>query len=176
MGAVLLFFFVYLLFVVVAVVVAVLTAGRDPSSPIFAVCLVTGTTAYFINWVRRLRANTFERHSGGHSEARTPVTPSTVIFADNNDNDNNNGNDNDNDNGNQGGSEGKNSVPIPYNATATTIASSTTTGASSFAIAVTLFTGRPSSERDYAALPTDNSVHDAHDMVTGVPISAQQKL
>ena len=183
MGGVLLFFFTQLL----CVAVAVLTAGRDPSSPIFAVCLVTGTTAYFINWVRRLRANTFERHSGGHPEARTPVsvavTPSTVTFADNNNNDNNNGNDNDNDNGNQGESEGKNSAPIPCYATTTTATAataSTNTGALSIADAIhsvtSLFIGRPSSDRDYAALPADNSVHDAHDTVTGVPISAQQKL
>jgi hypothetical protein len=181
MDAVLLFFFIQLLIAMLAV----LTAGRAPSSPIFAVCLVISTTAYFIAWVRRLRVNTFERHSGGHPEASTPVsvavTPSTVIFADNNDNDNDNGNHNDN--GNQGGSEGKNSAPIPCYATttpATAATASTTTGALSIADAIhsvtSLFRGRPSSDRDYAALPADNSVHDAHDMVTGVPISAQQKL
>ena len=170
MGGVLLFLFIQLFIAMVTV----LTAGRDPSSPIFAVCLVTGATAYVITWVRRLRANTFERHSGGQPEARTPVsvavTPSTVIFADDNDD-------------NQGGSEGKNSAPIPCYATSTTATAataSTTTGALSIADAIhsvmSLFIGRPSSDRDYAALPTDNSVHDSHDMVTGVPISAQQKL
>ena len=160
MGAALCLFFMLPLIAMLAV----LTAGRDLSSPIFAVWLVVMTSFIFVACVMGWG----ERQTRGHSEARTPVsvavTPSTVIFADDNDDDN--------DNGDQGGSEGKNSAPIPCHATTTTTASSTTTGASSFAIAVTLFTGRPSSVRDYAALPTDNSVHDAHDIVTGVPIPA----
>lgn len=180
MGAVLFFFFMQLL----VAMVAVLTVGRDPSSPMLAVGLVTGSTACFIAYmIGRSREDTFEKHSERHSEGRAPVsvavTPSTVIFADDNDNTNDN-------DGNQGGSEWKNCVPIPCYATttstttATTTASSTTTGPSSLATAIrsvmTFFIGRPSSDRDYTALPTDNSVHDSHDMVIGVPISAQQKL
>ena len=170
MGAALCLFFMLPLIAMLAV----LTAGRDLSSPIFAVWLVVMASFVFVICVNGWG----ERQTERHSEARTPVsvaaTPSTVIFADNNDIDN------DNDNGNQGGSEGQNSAPIPCYATTTTATASTNTGALSIADVVhsvtSLFIGRPSSDRDYAALPADNSVHDAHDMVTGVPISAQQKL
>jgi hypothetical protein len=174
MGAVLLFFFMLLLIAMLAV----LTAGSDLSSPIFAVWLVFMTSFVFIACVMGWS----ERQTGGHSEARTlvsvAVTPSTVIFTDNNDNDN----DNDTVNGYQGGSEGKNSASIPCYATsttastATTAAFGTTTRPSIKRGLINFFRGRSSSDRDYAALHTDISVHDSHDVVTGVPISAQQKL
>ena len=152
--------------------------GPDPSSPWLAFCLVVFTANFFLACnIRRIEENTLLQKK--LSQARAPVsvavTPSNVTHDNDNDKDNDNDNDNDND-GNQGGSDSKNCVPIPCYATtttATTAASRTTKRPRGL---IALFIGRPSSDRDYAALPADNSVHDSHNMVTGVPISAQQKL
>ena len=176
MVAVLIFFFLPIL---IAMIVY-LTLDPDPSSPCLAFCLVIITvTIFFACMKRRLEENTLLQRK--LSEARAPI------------NDNHNDNHNDND-GNQGGSDSKNCVPIPCYAETTTATTATTSTTATAATAATTaasrttkrptglialiatIIGRPSSDRDYAALPADNSVHDSHDMVTGVPISAQQKL
>ena len=174
MVAAMIFFFLPIL---IAMIVY-LTLDPDPSSPCLAFCLVMITvTIFFACMERRLEENTLLQRK--LSEARAPI----------NDNDNDNHND-----GNQGGSDSKNYVPIPCYAETTTATTATTSPTATTATAATTaasrttqrpmglialiatIIGRPSSDRDYAALPADNSVHDSHDMVTGVPISAQQKL
>ena len=167
-----------------------------PSAPAVAFCLVLYIAAIFGGFMVKMseRNKLLQKRL---SEARAPISvavmPSNVTHDNDNDNDNDNDDDNDNDNdndndGNQGGSDSKNCVPIPSYATTTTTTTATTATAATTAASrttkrpmglialIATIIGRPSSDRDYAALPADNSVHDSHDMVTGVPISAQQKL
>jgi hypothetical protein len=157
MVAALIFFF---LLILIAMIIY-FTLDPDPISTLMAFSLVNMPVVIFIVWMF-LRSDENRLLQERISEARTSisvaVTPSNVTY----DNDNN---------GNHGGSDSKNCVPIPcYAKTATA-----TTGARRIRF-FSLFIRRPSSDRDYAALPADKSVHDAHDVVIGVPVSAQQKL
>ena len=180
MGAALLFF---ILLILIAMIVY-FTLDPAPLSPYVAFLLVLNTVmnlSPLMIGMSGLNKLLQKKLSEARALTSVAVTPSNVTH------DNDNDNDNDND-GNQGGSDSKNCVPIPCYAettTATTSSTATTATAATTAASrttkrpmglIALFIGRPSSDRDYAALPADNSVHDSHDMVTGVPISAQQKL
>ena len=148
-----------LFMLLLSTLVVVLTVGRDPSSPMLSVVLVTSTTVSLIAYVSgRTRGNTFWNNSEARAPTSIPVTHSYTFSAEVNDK--------------RGGSEFKNSAPMSSIVTTTTSTSGTATPSIIVAIrsAMAIFSFKSSTDGDYTAVSLDNSIHSKSDVVTGVAV------